>query len=190
MAVCGLTGMDSGMCAVDISQFPYRDISTYEWINFIQEEISRGWGIHHDGIIYILPVMLVVTSGNAALKELAPRFDAPQYYMHVYSQWDIIGKNLFQPFEEKFGWKHFSLTPEAGCLSGPSEVFFKRGVLPIEPEKSSDEYIISLFGSDVREQGGLIYANLDIWAEAYIELAQHGNPEPFRKYYTENKIVC
>ena len=190
MAVCGLTGKDSGMCAVDITQLPYRDISLNEWVNFIQERISLGWGIHHDGIIFILPVMLVEPSGNATLKELAPRFDAPQYCMHVYPQWDIIGKNLFQPFEEKFGWKHFSLFPETGCLSGPSEVFFKRGVLPIEPEKSSNEAIVRFFVNDVREQGGIIYANLDIWTEANIELAQHGNSEPFRKYYAENRIVC
>lgn len=190
MAVCGLTGKDSGMCAVDITQFPHKDISPNEWADFIQEEIRMGWGIHHDGIIFILPVMLVVTSGNETLKELAPRFDAPQYYMHVYPQWDIIGKNLFQPFEERFGWMHFSLVPEPGCLSGPAEVFFKRGILPMEPEKSSDEVIIRLFGSDVREQGGIIYANRDIWTEANVELAQHGNTEPFRKYYQENTIVC
>lgn len=190
MAVCGLTWKDSGMRAVDISQFPFRDIEVEHWFHYIEEEIQWGWGIHHDGILFILPDMLVVTSWKDAYKDLALRFDAPQYYMHVHPTWDIVGKNLFQPFEEKYGWKHFSLEPGARRHSGPADVFFKSGIMPSEPEKSKDAALIRLFGEDVREQGGILYADENIWYETNKELAFNGNSEPFRKYYSEGLIVC
>lgn len=52
----------------------------------------------------------------------------------------------------------------------------------MEPKKAVDEELIRLFGEDVREQGGILYADEKIWYETNKELAFNGNSEPFRKW--------
>ena len=82
------------------------------------------------------------------------------------------------------------MEPEAGSHSGRADVFYKNDIMPCEPQITADATLIRIFGEDVREQGGILYANKEIWEETNKELAFNGNTESFRKYNNENLIVC
>ena len=189
MAVCKLEGMDSGMCAVDISQFPFEGLTADDWLHYVEEEMLMAWGIHQDGIIFILPVMLVVLNKNESFKALAPRFDVPNQCYHSYMTWDIIGRELFSSFHTKFNWKHLKLEPNCKSLAPSYDIIYKSKQMPADPVSSDNDLYIKWFGSNVCEQGGIIYASRDVWEESNYELAFHDNPDTFIKYCQEYQIA-
>ena len=173
MAAVFLYGMDSGMVMPDLKSMSKENMEVFRAA--IKTEIESGWGVHEDGLVYLIPCMLYWSFWKYC--ELGR-------YLEKSANLNLWMTDFYSYIEEQ-GFKRIQLYQ----YNKIKEVVYKPGLMPSEP--IYDKWFFPqkplLFWE--YNQGGMAYRDIDVWQEANYELAMNGNIRPFQEFVTEKKII-
>lgn len=194
MAVVNFFGQDPQAYGWDITQF-----KTEEEKAVLEQEIRRlktPWkAFNDDGLIFFAPEMNLgpwLYPDDSVMKQ---RF----FFIYLPSETEPFKQNWLRFYERvkrDFDWRCFTVNNPNTVDQEERYVFYKHGVMPIEPNSvnTAEEYYLFLkepynFDTIAVEQGGILFKNRDLWQFINRELAFNDNTTPFIESLANHQII-